>query len=230
MIQRMPDAILLAVPASHPCAAVQAALRIKHVRHRRVDLPPVLHKPLMMAAFGRGTVPSLRFADGERVVGSRAIIRALEARVPEPRLRPGTQAVDAAEAWGDEVLQPLARRLVWAALRRNPAALPSYVANARPRVPVPVTRVLGPAIVRAELAIHGSRSGDRNSLDPCLDRVDEWIAEGILGNGRPNAADLQIGASIRLLLTIRPLAAQIDRRPAASLARRLFPDYPGHVP
>lgn len=225
----MQDALLFAVPASHPCAAVQAALRIKRIRHRRVDLPPVLHKPLMMAGFGRATVPGLRFADGERTVGSRAIVRALEARVPVPQLLPGTRDVDAAEAWGEDVLQPLARRLVWATLRRHPAALHSYVADARPPVPAAVTRVLGPVIVRAELAIHGSRREDLTDLDACLDRVDEWIAGGTLGGDRPNAADLQIGSSIRLLLTIASLAAQIDGRPAARLARRLFPHYPGHV-
>jgi hypothetical protein len=60
------DVLLFAVPAAHPCAAVQAALRIKRVCHRRVDLPPLLHKPFMLAAFGAGT--ALALGDGERIV------------------------------------------------------------------------------------------------------------------------------------------------------------------
>ena len=33
-----------------------------------------------------------------------------------------------------------------------------------------------------------------------LDRVDGWIADGLIGGDKPNAADLQIGSTIRLLL------------------------------
>jgi glutathione S-transferase len=40
----------------------------------------------MKALFGGRTVPGIRFEDGERVQGSRAILRALEQRAPEPAL------------------------------------------------------------------------------------------------------------------------------------------------
>jgi glutathione S-transferase len=208
---------------------VEAALRMKLVPYRRLDLPPVVHKPVMRAAFGGATVPGVRFADGQRVLGSRPILRELEARVAEPPLRLSDADVVAAEAWGEEVLQPLARRLVWDALYRHPSALASYAVGARPPVPAIVTRGLAWAIVRAETAIHGKNPSDCRDLEGHLDRVDAWITAGLLGAAQPNAADLQIAASVRLLLTLDELAPQIDRRPAGMLARRVFPDYPGTV-
>jgi glutathione S-transferase len=208
---------------------VEAALQMKRVPYRRFDLPPVVHRPVMRAAFGGATVPGVRFADGRRVLGSRPILRELEARVAEPPLRLGDPDVAAAEAWGEEVLQPLTRRLVWGALDRQPSALTSYAVGARPPVPAIVTRGLAWAVVRAENAIHGKNPSDRRDLEGHLARVDAWIAAGLLGGAQPNAADLQIAASVRILLTLDELAPQIDRRPAGALARRVFPDYPGRV-
>src|SRR3712207_9266832 len=88
-------ATLYAVPASHPCATVEAALRHKALPYRRLDLPPPVHVPVQTALFGRRTVPGIRFVDGERVQGSRAFVRALDARVPSPALLPADPA-----AWG----------------------------------------------------------------------------------------------------------------------------------
>ena len=45
-----------------------------------------------------------------------------------------------------------------------------------------------------------------------------------------NAADLQIGAGVRLLLTLEDVRPLLDGRPAGALARRWFPAYPGDVP
>jgi glutathione S-transferase len=52
----------------------------------------------------------------------------------------------------------------------------------------------------------------------------------VIGGDQPNAADLQIGASVRLLLTLDDLRTPIDARPCGEHARRLFPDYPGRLP
>ena len=117
----MPAATLYALPASHPCAAVEVALRLKGVDYRRVDMIPVVSKLQQWRRFGGMTVPAVEFDDGEKVLGSREIVRALEHRAPEPQLLPADarerHGVEEAERWGDEVLQPLARRLAWAALR-----------------------------------------------------------------------------------------------------------------
>jgi glutathione S-transferase len=67
------------------------------------------------------------------------------------------------------------------------------------------------------------------SIGPALDEVDRLIATGVIGGDRPNAADFQIAASVALLRTFEDVRAAIDDRPAAALAERLYPWYPGRV-
>jgi glutathione S-transferase len=231
--------VLYAIPASHPCAAVEAALRLKGVDHRRVDMPPLAGRIVQRRRFGRSTVPGIVFDDGERVVGSRAIMRALDRRVPEPLLMPPEDdpahaAVERAEAWGDEVLQPLVRRLIWASLRRAPAHMTSYTEGSRLPVPAPLARLGAPMAARAAQAVNHagdpSVRADLLHLDAHLARVEGWVEEGTLGRAAPNAADLQIAASLRLLLTLEDVATRVGDRPAARLARRWFPTFPGRVP
>jgi glutathione S-transferase len=202
-----------------------------------VDMIPVLHKPLQRARFGAGTVPGL-ILDGEKHIGSRAIVRALEQRVPEPPLLPADpearKPVELAEEWGEQVLQPLARRVIWAALVRAPSAIPSYSVDSRLPIPAVLARLTAPLVARAELRIH--RASDENvradlaHLDRHAERVEAWIEQGALGGEQPNAADLQVGSGLALMLTLGDIAAKLDGRPAAELARRLFPDYPGSTP
>jgi glutathione S-transferase len=231
--------VLYAIPASHPCAAVEAALRLKGVDYRRVDMPPLASRIAQRRRFGRSTVPGVVFDDDERVAGSRAIMRELDRRTPEPPLMPpegdpARPAVERAEAWEDEVLQPLVRRLIWAALRRAPECMTSYTEGARLPVPAPIARLTAPLMARAGQAVN--HAGDLNvradliHLDTHLARVEGWMEEGTLGGAAPNAADLQIAASIRLLVTIEDVATRLGDRPAVTLARRWFPAFPGHVP
>jgi glutathione S-transferase len=83
-------------------------------------------------------------------------------------------------------------------------------------------RLLAGGPSAAERAVRG--------LPKLLDKVDELIETGVLGGETPNAADLQIAGSIRLLLTIADLRDALDARPAGRLARRLIPRYPGDIP
>ena len=71
---------------------------------------------------------------------------------------------------------------------------------------------------------------DLELLPERLDQIDAWIAEGLLGGDELNAADFQI-ARQRLRAHARPtdLAPFIEGRPAAALARRVAPDYAGHL-
>jgi glutathione S-transferase len=64
-----------------------------------------------------------------------------------------------------------------------------------------------------------------------LDRIDAWIAAGVLGadSSLPNAADLQIGATIALLQTIGDIRPMIAGRPCERLAS-LTPAREGLVP
>src|SRR3954447_5751296 len=231
---------LYAVPASHPSAAVERAMELKGVAFERVDLVPPLHKAVQKLRFGRATVPAVVFEDGRKVSGSRAIVRELERRRPDPALLPADSErrgrVEEAEAWGDQVLQPIVRRIVWHALSTDTGAQLSYLDGARltPPTPRPVARLAGGAVAWAERRINqvdeGMVRADLAHLPMHLGRVDRWVEEGVIGAEAPNAADLQIAAGLRLLRTLDDLLPVADGRPAAALARRWFPRYPGRTP
>ncbi len=232
---------LYVVHSSHPCETVKRALALKGIPYKTVELLIPTQAPLQKLRFGVRTVPALKLDGGDKVSGSRAILRKLDELVPDPPLLPAGEAerraVLDAERWGDEVLQAVVRRLVWAALKRRPDAIPSYqAASQQPRLPGPVVRLMAPSVIAIERWINGaddaSVRADLTALPEQLDRVDGWIAAGVLGadSGRPNAADLQIGASLRLLSTIGDARPLLGGRPAATLATELFKDFPGDVP
>jgi glutathione S-transferase len=224
---------LYVVPGSHPCATVMKALELKGVPYKRVDLVPAFHKAFMKAKFGVGTVPGVVLDDGTKVAGSRTILRELERRVPEPALYHGD--VEEAERWGDDVLQAATRRLVWMALTNRPDAQLSVLdedTKLFPPTPLAAAKVTARPMAWLERKFNAvtpeAVAADLEALPGHLDRVDAWIADGTLGGH--NAADLQIGASVRLLLILDDLKPLIEGRPAAEHALRLFPHYPGRVP
>lgn len=67
-------------------------------------------------------------------------------------------------------------------------------------------------------------------LPALLDHVEDLLDEGTIGGGQRNAADFQIGTSVRLLMTFADLAPALDGRKAARFATELMPDYPTGVP
>lgn len=227
------------VHGSHPCAAVERAFELKGIPYKRVEIIPPLHAALQRARYGARTVPGLQLESGERISGSRAIMRRLEELEPEPPLFPADPAeraaVEAAEAWGDEVWQPIARRLLWPSFARRPQAMASYQEGASlPALPVPVVVALAPVVTRIERALNTARDdavqADLRALPGHLDHVDALLAEGVLGHDPPNAADLQIASTSRLLLTIGDVVPFFDGRPARDHALRVFPDWPGSLP
>jgi glutathione S-transferase len=230
---------LYVVHSSHPSEAVKEALALKGIPFQTVEMLIPTQVLLTRLRFPKRTVPALRLDGGEKVQGSRAIMRRLDELVAEPPLLPAGDAARAAvlgaELWGDEVLQPLARRAVWAALKRSPGAIPSYQeASQLPRLPGPVVRLVAPAIIRMQSRLSGAADdtvrAELRELPRHLDTIDEWIASGVIGGDEPNAADLQIGSSLRLLSTIGDVRVLLDGRPCDALARRHFPHYPGDVP
>lgn len=230
---------LYALPASHPCSAVEAALRLKRIDYRRVDMPPLQQMLVGPLLYGGITVPGIR-GDGERLVGSRRIMRRLDEITPQPALLPRDPEKRAKvleiEQWGDEVLQVIARRLIYGAFVRRPSAMEGYATDARLRLLDLPRWALDPLMaVTARLgALRNGVRGDATrralaELPSHLDRVDAWIAEGLLGGQPPNAADLQVGASIRLLNTLEDLRPLLANRPAVTLMG-YFPPQPGSVP
>ncbi|HEY7934125.1 MAG TPA: glutathione S-transferase family protein [Solirubrobacteraceae bacterium] len=227
---------LYVLPGSHPCAAVEVALRMKSLEFQRVDLLPMTQLFIGPLRYGGKTVPGIRI-DGERLVGSRRIMRRLDELVPEPALLPSDPAarerVLEAERWGDEVLQGMPRRIIDAGFLRDPAAMESYAGDAKLPLPRAMMRPALPLTARLMASKNHAQDdavrSDFAKLIGLLDQVDGWIAEGIIGGDQPNAADLQIGATIRLLQTIGDARPLIDSHRAAELVR-YFPPMVGEIP
>lgn len=230
----MPSLTLHVLPPSHPCMAAEAALQRKGLEYGKVSLTPGQHPEEMERIYGEGhrTVPGL-LVDGEPVHGSRPIFARLEALAPEPTLYPSDRAdaVRDAERWGDETLQDLGRRLPWAALHFRPEALGTF--GGAGALDPPGTD-FAMRYVRASWKYHGitaERLGeDLAGLPEKLDRIDALARAGTINGEQPNAADFQIGATIRVLLTVGDLHPLLAGRPAEAVARRWFPDYAGDVP
>lgn len=226
------DAVLYSLPASHPCAAVERALALKGIECRRVELIPGLHRIVQQAVFRSSTVPALIFPDGAKLTGSRPIMRELDRRIAEPRLVPDDAEAARAEEWGDQVLQPLVRRVAWAALIRSPDRIMSYTTDAKLPIPRPVARLSAPLIARLAARLNHATDAnvraDLRALPHHLDRIDAWIAGGALG-AEAVAARLQVASGLRLLMTLEDVRPLIDPRPAGTLAREPFPVLAGSV-
>jgi glutathione S-transferase len=226
-----PTLTLHGLAPSHPCMTVAAALRLKNLEYERVDFSPGEHVERMQEIYGEGnsTVPGL-LVDGEPVHGSRAILARLEAIAPEPTLYP-SEEVREAERWGDEELQDLGRRLPWGALHFRPESMGTYAGGA------PLD---GPGTDFAIKYVQGAWSYHRISaarlqedlagLPPKIEHVEELAGRGVIGGEQPTAADLQIGATIRVLLTVGDLRPLLEGSAAERIALQLFPSYPGEVP
>ena len=71
---------------------------------------------------------------------------------------------------------------------------------------------------------------DLTALPGLVDRVDELIAEGVIGRPERNLADYQIATSVALLLGMDDVRPLIEGRPAAAHARAVVVRYPGRLP
>jgi glutathione S-transferase len=230
-------ATLFVIPGSHPSMAVRLMLERKGIAYRRVDLMPVISKGVLKAMrFPSATVPALRL-DGQKIQGSVPIARELDRLRPEPPLLPGDPerraAVEEAERWGDEVLQAQVRRILWNGIHRDRSSIGSYGQGARLGIPLSVaTKTAAPIIAaatRLNKADDASVRADLAALPGALERIDDWIEEGVLGTEDVNAADLQVATSVRLLMTLDDVRPAIEDRPAGEHALRLVPDFPGHI-
>lgn len=210
----------------------EAAIRLKGLPYERVDLPITGEHPARMQEIygeGNATVPGM-LVDGEPVHGSRAILARLEAIEPEPALYPSDE-VREAERWGDEELQDLGRRLPWGALHFRPELL-AAIGGGEP--------LDGPGTDYAIRFIHGAWGYHRISaarlaedlagFPEKIEHIEELAGSGVIGGETPNAADLQIGATIRVLLRIADLGELLADTAAERIALRHFPAGNGGLP
>jgi glutathione S-transferase len=227
---------LYGTPPSPPSHSARLMLEHKGLDHKMVWLLPGLWPALLRTrGFRRGTVPAMKI-DGRRLQSSRAISRALEELQPGPPLFPAdpTQrlAVEEAERWGDEVLQDVPRRIVrWLAVHR-----PQTKVMIARDVGIPLPRLA--AWVNTPSARHLANKVDADGriqeaiaqVPEVLNRVDELIARGVIGAGKPNAADFQIATSVRSLLNVQDLGPATEGRPASELAMALIPEFGTDLP
>ncbi len=232
------DARLYVIPASHPSVAAQLMLEHKGVAYKRTDLLPVISKGVLRAVGFPGiTVPALKI-DGAKVQGSRQIARELDRLRPEPPLFPADAekrvAVEEAERFGDEELQPPMRQILWWAIKHDKEPLRSYSDGAKLGVPLSLAMKTAAPIVA--LSARFNEADDDHvrrglaALPTMLDRIDAWISAGVLNGEQLNAADFQIAPSLGLAMTLDDLRPAIENRPAGQLAMRVVPDYPGKTP
>ena len=210
------------------------------IDYRRVDLVAVVHRGVLrVLGFPGITVPALRL-DGRRVQGTRAIAEALDALRPEPPLFPADpedrRAVDEAEEWGDKVYQPVPRRLVWAALRRDRSTLASYLEGAKLGVPVPVAARVGAPVIRAAARAQprdrrerAPRPGEPARADrPRRRAAARWGVIGGVAAERGRLPDRDLDGAARDARTTRARCSRAI--PRWSTPQRVAPSYPGQTP
>jgi glutathione S-transferase len=232
------NARLFVLPASHPAVAAQLMLEQKGIAYKRTDLLPVISKVVLrLAGFPGITVPALKI-DGRKTQGSTKIARELDRLQPEPPLFPADAerraAVEEAERFGEEVLQPPMRQILWWAIKQDKAPLRSYSEGAKLGVPISLAmKTAGPIVALSARFNEADDEHVRRSLAELpgmLQKIDDWIAAGVLGGEQLTAADFQIAPSLGLAMTLDDLRPAIENRPAGKLAKRIVPDYPGHTP
>ena len=223
---------------SYPSLAARAMLEHKGIEHDWVKLAPGLHPiQLRLAGFRGGTVPALQL-NGRRVVGSRGIARLADDVKSEPPLFPSDparrRAAEEAEHWGDTALQPIPRRLLRWAFRHHFDArvtLARVFGTSRPEL---AARFMGPMaafLARREDARSTERvRADWAALPGHLDHAEQLIRDGVIGTSEPNAADFQIGGTLRAMLQFDDYEPLVSGRPLEELARRILPEYPYRIP
>ena len=211
-------------------------LEHKGIDYKCVTLIPGAHA---FAMLGRGFqtmgVPGLKI-DGRRLQGTRAISRALDEIEPARPLFPADparrKAVRDAERWGED-FQNAVRRVFYCAARRDRKAFKSVMIPERSLPMRMVLHVATPLIIRLASGAHRASDAagqeDLELLPERLDQIDAWIAEGLLDGSELNAADFQIAVNLAALMLSDDLRPFVENRPAAALARRVAPDYVGHL-
>ena len=245
---------LYVIPGSHACRAAMLMLEHKQVPYRRVDIVTLLHPLVARlhgfdargerrTAGGRrpfglrfgdrlGTVPALA-ANGDRVSTNHGIARFLDAHHPEPPLFPADPeqraAVEKAEQWGNETLQMAARRIPGAAIVRDPVKFSRSAGDGRLGYLLYkralARRLIVPRILRGVFATSPRPEADPVAeLPAMLDRIDAWIADGVLDGAQLNAADFMVAPSLALILYRPDVLPMFEGRPALELVDRLLPE------
>ena len=226
------------IPGSHPVKSAVLMLEHKGIDHRVVQVPSVLCRPALRAmGFPGPTVPAVKL-DGRRMQTTGVIARELDQIRPHPPLftsdPQARAAVEEAERWGDEVLQPVPRRLAYATMRRDRSGMASFfdgpMLGLSPKVAVATAAPIVAVGSRINAAGDEAARADLAALPGLLDHVDALLDAGVIGGEELNAADFQIAPSVRLMMLFEDLKPAIAGRQAADHARTTVPHYAGRMP
>ncbi len=244
---------LYVIPGSHSCRSAMLMLDHKHLSYRQVEAITGLH-PVVARLHGFNAGGQVRTAGGRRTLGLRigdslgtvpglacgkeristnhAIARFLDDRHPEPPLFPADPgqraAVEEVERWANDTLQMTARRIIGGAVLRDPSGFSHSSGTGR----------MGPLLYHHRLArrvmipslrymFAASEAAERELLDELpstLDRIDAWIAGGVLGQAQLSAADCMVAPSLALILYRSDVVPMFEFRPAYELVNRLLPE------
>ncbi len=211
---------------------------LKGLEYSVFEWPPPMQVVGQRLLFGGRTVPAIQYG-AEKLQGSTAIMHRLDEIAPEPLLFPADPElrirVEELEHWGDGHLQQIVRDVLWAAMVNRPAAMVSYTTHSKLAMPAPAVRLIAPGIARAQQALNktdvAKARAHLRQLPADFDRIDAAIAAGTIGDAaHPNAADLQLLSTVRLMSTLGDIRAILDGRPTDAAARALFPQFDGNIP
>ncbi len=176
------------LPASHFSEKARWALDHKRVAHRRRSPVPGSHMPIA-AALTRGranTFPILRM-DGRTIVGSSAIVAALEQSHPEAALFPADpeerRRALALEAYFDEELGPGARLFAFHEMGKDRKSLESLMEESAPgplaKIPA-VSATYGRVFTGLRFGVHDEQAAQeaRQTLLDTLDRIERELGDG----------------------------------------------------
>jgi glutathione S-transferase len=224
----MGEAILYAILGSHAARTGQLMLEHKGIPFRRKDLPPGPHRVIVrVLGFSGDRVPAVKFEDGTRGQGTRGLARTLDERMPERPLVPDDPRVDEADAWGDDVLQQWARRVVVCGAVNKPELISERGDDGRlgpllthgPRS----RRMVCRGVKRAFKMTPEQFAEDERIAGELFDRVDALIADGVLNGPELHGADFQVASSLALAEYRLDIREQMQERPLTALMDRVLP-------
>jgi glutathione S-transferase len=245
---------LYVIPGSHSCRAGMLMLKHKRVPYTRVEFVTLTHSTMARlhgfdsggqtrAAGGKrplalrmgdmfGTVPGL--ADGDKRISTNyRIARYLDEQHPERPLVPADPQrraeVEEAERWANRELQMAARLIIFSAVMRDPSGAAQRSGAGRLGALLyrqeRARRLIAPWIGRIVFATSSAEDGELlQQLSVMLDRVDAWIAAGVIGGEELNVADFMVAPSLALILYRPDVQPMFEGRPALELVDRLLPE------
>lgn len=219
---------------SHPVLAARLMLRRKGIPYNTRDILPGMHAAVVrFAGFEGGTVPALQVGR-RKVQGTLEISRALDEVFPQRALFPADPgrraAVEEAERWAHEQMQPIAMRVFrWAGETDN--GVRAWMASEV--MGWPGARVLGygfkPVMMYWARVVNARADQvcqDLANVTERLEHADQLMHDGVIGNDELNAADCQVYASLRLLASHEDLHAIVTSYGCGRRALELVPDFP----